>query len=146
MSTPGPDSIRTWPPVRYRPVRVCCIAIRHNNSYGVVSVTEQYAKEHPQTIDTVIKAYEQARDWALKNPDEFAALLAKESGLPLDVAKLQLSRTDLSSPQLTANDVQASKAAAPILVSEELVRRGVNVDQVIDQLLDSGVQQAVARQ
>jgi sulfonate transport system substrate-binding protein len=42
--------------------------------------------------------------------------------------------------------VVASKAAAPILVSEELVRRGVNVDQVIDQLLDSGVQQAVARQ
>ena len=116
------------------------------NSYGLVSVTEQYAEEHPQTIDTVIKAYEQARQWALKNPEEFAALLAKESGLPLDVAKLQLSRTDLSSPQLTANDVQASKAAAPILVSEELVRRGVNVDQVIDQLLDNGVQQAVARQ
>ena len=81
-----------------------------------------------------------------ENPEEFAALLAKESGLPLDVARLQLSRTDLSSPQLTANDVQASKAAAPILVSEELVRRGVNVDQVIDQLLDSGVQQAIARQ
>ena len=94
----------------------------------------------------MIKAYEQARDWALKNPDAFAALLAKESGLPLDVAKLQLSRTDLNSPQLTTNDVSASKAAAPILVSEELVRRGVNVDQVIDQLLDSGVQQAVARQ
>ena len=116
------------------------------NSYGVVSVTEQYAKEHPQTIDTVIKAYEQARDWALKNPDEFAALLAKESGLPLDVAKLQLSRTDLSSPQLTQQDISASKSAAPILVSEELVRRGVNVDQVIDQLLNSGVQQAVAHQ
>ncbi|ROM61822.1 sulfonate ABC transporter substrate-binding protein [Pseudomonas brassicacearum] len=116
------------------------------NSYGVVSVTEKYAQEHPQTIKTVLAAYEQAREWSIQHPQELAKLLADESGLPLEVAKLQLSRTDLGSPQLSAKDVLASKAAAPILVSEELVRRGVNVDQVIDQLLDTGLQRAVARQ
>jgi len=108
------------------------------NSYGVLSVTDKFAKEHPQTIETVLSAYEKAREWSVKHPDELAALLAKESGLPLDVAKLQLSRTDLSTPQLSAKDVASSKGAAPILVSEELVRRGVNVDQVIDQLIDTG--------
>ncbi|MCD5989168.1 aliphatic sulfonate ABC transporter substrate-binding protein [Pseudomonas sp. CDFA 553] len=106
------------------------------NSYGVLSVTEKFAKEHPQTIDTVLSAYEKAREWSVKHPDELAELLAKESGLPLDVAKLQLTRTDLSTPQLSGKDVASSKGAAPILVSEELVRRGVNVDQVIDQLID----------
>lgn len=116
------------------------------NSYGVLSVTEQYAKEHPQTIASVLAAYEQAREWSVKHPDELARLLADESGLPLEVARLQLSRTDLGNPRLSAEDVLASKAAAPILVSEELVRRGVNVDQVIDQLLDTDVKQAVARQ
>ncbi|MGY3255720.1 aliphatic sulfonate ABC transporter substrate-binding protein [Pseudomonas chlororaphis] len=116
------------------------------NSYGVLSVTEQYAKEHPQTIASVLAAYEQAREWSVKHPDELAKLLADESGLPLEVARLQLSRTDLGNPRLSVEDVLASKAAAPILVSEELVRRGVNVDQVIDQLLDTGVKQAVARQ
>lgn len=114
------------------------------NSYGVVSVTDKYAKEHPQTIAKVLGAYEKARNWAVKHPDEFAKLLADESGLPLDVAKLQLSRTDLSSPLLTAQDVVSSKAA-PILVSEELVRRGVNVDQVIDQLIDPSFGQALPR-
>lgn len=107
------------------------------NSYGVVSVTEKFAKAHPQTIAKVLGAYEKARDWAVKHPDEFARLLADESGLPLDVARLQLTRTDLSAPLLTAQDVASSKAAAPILVSEELVRKGVNVDQVIDQLIDT---------
>lgn len=107
------------------------------NSYGVVSVTEKFAKAHPQTITKVLDAYEKARDWAVKHPDEFAKLLADESGLPLEVAKLQLSRTDLSTPFLSSKDVVASKAAAPILVSEELVRKGVNVDQVIDQLIDT---------
>ncbi len=107
------------------------------NSYGVLSVTDTFAKEHPQTIETVLSAYEKARQWSVKHPDELAALLAKESGLPLDVARLQLSRTDLSTPQLSAKDIASSKAAAPILVSEELVRRGVTVDQVIDKLIDT---------
>ncbi|GFM56009.1 sulfonate ABC transporter substrate-binding protein [Pseudomonas cichorii] len=106
------------------------------NSYGVISVTESFAKAHPQTITTVIKAYEQARHWAIAHPEEFAKLLAEESKLPLDVARLQLTRTDLSAPQLTDKDIEASKAAAPILVSEELVKRGVDVNQVIDQLID----------
>ncbi|MFJ2983194.1 MULTISPECIES: aliphatic sulfonate ABC transporter substrate-binding protein [unclassified Pseudomonas] len=106
------------------------------NSYGVVSVTETFAKQHPQTVATVIKAYEQARHWAVAHPEAFAKLLADESRLPLDVAKLQLSRTDLSTPQLNAQDVTASKAAAPILVSEELVKRGVDVNTVVDQLID----------
>ena len=119
---------------------------RDFNSYGVVSVTERYAKEHPDTIKTVIGAYEQARQWSISHPQAFAQLLADESGLPLEVAKLQLSRTDLSSPQLTPQDVAASKAAAPILVSEELVRRGTHVDQVIDQLIDTGFNESVARQ
>ena len=116
------------------------------NSYGVVSVTETFAKAHPQTINKVLGAYEKARDWAVKHPDEFAKLLADESGLPLEVAKLQLSRTDLSTPWLSAKDVQSSKAAAPILVSEELVRRGVNVDQVIDQLIDPSFGQTLPQQ
>ncbi|CAM3076044.1 sulfonate ABC transporter substrate-binding protein [Pseudomonas floridensis] len=117
------------------------------NSYGVLSVTENYAKEHPQAIKTVLTAYDKARDWAIKNPDELAKLLADESGLPLEVARLQLSRTDLSTPQLSARDVEASKAAAPILVSEELVRKGVNVGQVVDQLITPDFSTAViARQ
>jgi sulfonate transport system substrate-binding protein len=115
------------------------------NSYGVVSVTEKFAKEHPQTITKVLGAYEKARDWAVKHPDEFAKLLADESGLPLEVAKLQLSRTDLSTPLLSSKDVQSSKAAAPILVSEELVRKGVNVDQVIDQLIDTSFGQTLPK-
>jgi sulfonate transport system substrate-binding protein len=106
------------------------------NSYGVISVTEKYTKEHPHAIEAVLGAYEKARDWARHNPEELAQLLSTESGLPLEVAKLQLSRTDFSNSQPGAEHIAALKAAAPILVSEELVRKGVNVDQVVDQLID----------
>jgi sulfonate transport system substrate-binding protein len=113
------------------------------NSYGVLSVTEAYAKAQPHTIDTVLKAYEKARAWARQNPDELAKLLATESGLPLEVAKLQLSRTDFSNAQPGAEHIAALKAAAPILVSEGLVRKGVDVNQVVDQLIDPQFSAAV---
>jgi len=113
------------------------------NSYGVLSVTEAYAKAQPQTIETVLKAYEKARAWARENPDKLAELLASESGLPLEVAKLQLSRTDFSNAQPGAEQIAALKAAAPILLSEELVRKGTDVNQVIDQLIEPKFSAAV---
>ncbi|WPP01952.1 aliphatic sulfonate ABC transporter substrate-binding protein [Pseudomonas sp. HR96] len=106
------------------------------NSYDVLSVTDAYEKAQPDTIRTVLGAYEKARDWARQHPDQLAELLAKESGLPLEVAKLQLSRTDFTNGTPGAEQVKALKAAAPILVSEGLVRKGVDVDQVVDQLID----------
>lgn len=106
------------------------------NSYGVISVTETFAAEHADTVEQVIKAYEQARTWAREHPDDLAALLAKESGLPLDVAKLQLSRTDFSDAQPGPKQVEALKAAAPILTAEGLVRKGVDVNEVVDRLIE----------
>lgn len=106
------------------------------NSYGVLNVTEAFATAHPQAIETVLRAYERARHWALEHPDELAKLLAEASGLPLEVARLQLQRTDFSDPLPGERQVTALKAAAPILVSEGLVRRGVNVDTVVEQLIE----------
>ncbi|MFN9587859.1 MAG: aliphatic sulfonates ABC transporter substrate-binding protein, partial [Pseudomonadaceae bacterium] len=89
----------------------------------------------PELIQQVIAAYEQARQWAIANPDALAQLLADEAKLPLEVAKLQLSRTDFSNPQPGAEHIKALKAAAPILLDEQLVRPGTDVAQVVDQLI-----------
>ncbi|GIZ12423.1 aliphatic sulfonate ABC transporter substrate-binding protein [Pseudomonas sp. NCCP-436] len=108
---------------------------RDFNSYSVLSVTEKFAKEQPELIQQVIAAYEQARQWAIANPDDLAQLLADEAKLPLEVARLQLSRTDFSNPQPGAEHIKALKAAAPILLDEQLVRPGTDVAQVVDQLI-----------
>lgn len=105
------------------------------NSYGVLSVTEKFAQEQPELIKQVIAAYEQARQWAIENPEALAQLLAQEANLPLEVAQLQLSRTDFSNPLPGQEHLTALKAAAPILLEENLVRPGTNVLQVVDQLI-----------
>lgn len=105
------------------------------NSYGVLSVSETFAERHPELIRQVIAAYEQARQWAIANPDALAELLAEQAKLPLEVARLQLSRTDFSNPQPGAEHVAALKAAAPILLDEQLVRPGTDVARVVDELI-----------
>ena len=105
------------------------------NSYGVLNVSDKFLKEQPQLIGKVIAAYEEARQWTLAHPQQTAELLAREAKLPLEVAKLQLSRTDFSNPQPGAEHVAALKAAAPILLDEQLVRPGTDVAAVVDQLI-----------
>ncbi|MFV3304255.1 aliphatic sulfonate ABC transporter substrate-binding protein [Pseudomonas sp. NY15181] len=105
------------------------------NSYGVLSVTEKFEQEQPALIKQVIAAYEEAREWAIAHPEETAKLLAEEAKLPLEVARLQLSRTDFSHPLPGAEQIAALKAAAPILLDEQLVRPGTDVTAVVDQLI-----------
>jgi sulfonate transport system substrate-binding protein len=116
------------------------------NSYGVLSVTEKFAATQPELIKQVIGAYEQAREWAVANPDALAQLLADEAKLPLEVAKLQLSRTDFSNSQPGAEHIAALKAAAPILLDEQLVRPGTDVAKVVDQLISPQLAASVIKQ
>src|SRR5690606_30313642 len=113
------------------------------NSYGVLNVTERFAKEQPELIRQVIAAYEQARQWAIEHPDELAQLLAEQAQLPLEVARLQLSRTDFSNPLPGAEHLAALKAAAPILLEEQLVRPGTDVQKAVDELIDPSLAASV---
>ncbi len=107
------------------------------NSYSVLSTKQQFSQQSPEAVEAVIKAYEQARQWAKANPDKLAELLARESKLPLAVAKLQLSRTNFDQNIPTAKHIAALKKSGTILTEEDLVRKGTNVNQVIDQLFEA---------
>lgn len=115
------------------------------NSYSVLSTKEQFANQSPEAIEAVIKAYEQARKWAKANPAKLAELLARESKLPIAVAKLQLSRTNFEQNIPTAKHINALKKSGTILTEEELVRNGTNVNQVVDQLFDAKYAQKVVK-
>jgi len=106
------------------------------NTYGFLNTTERFATQHPDYVKRVIAAYEKARKWIVANPDDTAKLISEEAKLPIEVAKLQLSRNDFSTPVPGAQHIEALKAAAPILVEEDLVRKGTDVAAVIDALVE----------
>ncbi|OTG89457.1 aliphatic sulfonate ABC transporter substrate-binding protein [Acinetobacter sp. ANC 3813] len=111
------------------------------NSYSVLSVKDQFAAQSPEAVTAVIKAYEQARKWAKANPDKLAALVAQEAKLPLNVAQLQIKRTNFDQNVPNAKQIAALQKAGSILTEEDLVRRGTNVNQVVSQLFDAKLAQ-----
>lgn len=115
------------------------------NTYGFLNTTESFSKQYPEYVKRVITAYEKARKWILANPEETAKIVAEEAKLSLPVANLQLTRNDFSNPVPGAEHLKALKSAAPILVEEELVKKGTDVNKVIDDLVDPTWAKAVVR-
>jgi sulfonate transport system substrate-binding protein len=113
------------------------------NTWGFLNAREDFIAKYPQTLVRVLKVYEQARQWIVAHPDEAAQILADDSKVSLAVAKLQLSRTDFTHPQPGAQQVDALKAAAPILAQEQLVKPGTDLNKVIDGLIDERLAQPV---
>lgn len=116
------------------------------NTYRFLNTTEKFAKENPAYVRKVIAAYEKARKWIVANPEETAKIIAEEAKLSLPVAKLQLSRNDFTNPVPGDEHLKAFKGAASILVEEELVKKGTDVNKVIDELIDSSFAKAVLRE
>jgi sulfonate transport system substrate-binding protein len=113
------------------------------NTWGFLNAREDFILDHADSLARVLKVYEKARVWIAAHPDDTAKIVAEESKVSPAVAKLQLSRNDFSHPQPGAQQLAALKAAAPILVDEQLVKSGTNLNQVIDALIDSSVAQPV---
>jgi sulfonate transport system substrate-binding protein len=111
------------------------------NTYGFLNAREDFIKDHPETLAHVLKVYEQARVWIGQHPEETATIISEESKVSLPVARLQLSRNDFSHPQPGAQQIEALKAAAPILTQEQLVKPGTDLNQVIDALIDVRIAQ-----
>jgi len=105
-------------------------------SYGVVNVTDAFAAAHPDIIRRVIKVYEKGRHWIIANPDQGAKLMAEESGLSLEVAKVQLQHNDFSNSSLGSVQIKDWKKGVPVMVSEGLVPSESAASKALDDLVD----------
>ncbi len=113
------------------------------NTYGFLNVSESFAARHPESVKQVLRAYERARLWIIQNPDATARLIADEAKLSLPVAQLQLKRNDFSHPLIGQEHIDALRAAAPILLQEELVQSGTDLPKTINALIDPSFAQGV---
>lgn len=108
------------------------------NTYGFLNVREEFLAQRPAETRRVLAGYERARQWILANTTEAAKILSEEAKVSLQVALLQLKlRTDLSHPQPSQEHIAALQGAAPLLLSESLVRPGTALNQVITDLVDT---------
>ena len=96
------------------------------NTYGFLNATEEFIDDHADVAQVVVDAYEQARIWALENPEETAALLAEASGLDAAVAEtviIELSNLDVSGVP-GADQIAVLERISPVLVDSGDVQGG----------------------
>jgi len=106
------------------------------NSYGVLDVREEFAKQYPAYVGRVLTAYEKARLWALKNPDQFRKLFASDAKLDDAVVTRVLERTDLSNPVIGDEQKQVIIAAGGVLKQNHVISDATDVNSTVDNLID----------
>lgn len=105
------------------------------NTYGTLNVRSDFAEQHPEAVETVIKVYEKARKWVIENPEEAAKILAKEAEMPLEVAEKSLERNDFSEPIPGEKQIEALTAAGEVLQSENVIKGNVEIEKVVEELI-----------
>ena len=109
-----------------------------DNTWGVLNAREEFAQQNPQIVARVLKVYDEARQWALKNPDELKKLLVAETKLPEAVIAKQLERTDLTNG---STNVAATKetilAAGLALQKAGVIEAKSDVKATVDALIDA---------
>jgi sulfonate transport system substrate-binding protein len=106
------------------------------NTYGVLNVREEFARQYPAYVRRVIAAYEKARVWAQQNPAEFKAILAREAKLNDAVATRVLERTDLSDPVIGEKQITTISAAGDVLKKSGIIKADVDVAALVKALID----------
>ncbi|KAA3515611.1 aliphatic sulfonate ABC transporter substrate-binding protein [Agrobacterium rosae] len=108
-----------------------------NNTWGVLNVREEFAKENPEIVKRVLAAYERAREEARKDPAKLKAALVAATKLPDAVIARQLKRTDLSQSKIGDEQRDTIEAAGVALQKAGVVKADVDVKGNVSSLIDA---------
>jgi sulfonate transport system substrate-binding protein len=106
------------------------------NSYGVLNVREEFARQYPAYVERVLAAYEKARLWALQNPEEFRKLFAGDAKFDDAVITKVLQRTDLTHSTIGDDQRQVIIAAGDVLKQNNVINSSTDVNATVNNLID----------
>ena len=107
------------------------------NSYGFLNATEEVITNNPALAQLVVNAYERARQWALENPEETAAILAEVAGIDIAIAEATIARTVIDIDNVPG-DAQRDVLAiiGPIFVESGDVPNQELIDEALEALFN----------
>ena len=105
------------------------------NTWGILNVREEFAKENPALVGKVLEAYEEARRYALSHPDELKKALIAYTKLPEPVIERQLERTELTHSSIGQPQIDTILAAGAALQQAGVIPAGTDVRAAVDALV-----------
>ena len=107
------------------------------NTWGILNVREDFAKDHPDLVKRVLAVYEEARKYSLAHYDEVKADFIAVTKLPGDVVDKQLKeRTELTHSKIGAPQRESILEAGLALQKAGVIKADVDVKKVLDDLVD----------
>ncbi|GAA3287630.1 aliphatic sulfonate ABC transporter substrate-binding protein [Nesterenkonia halobia] len=106
------------------------------NTYSVINATEPFIEDHPDTAQTVVDVYEQARQWAQENPDQTAEILAEYGNIETSVAEQVITeRTTFDIDPVPGEDQrEVLEEVGPIFLDTGDVSSQEDIDQALETL------------
>ncbi|GGD85308.1 MULTISPECIES: aliphatic sulfonate ABC transporter substrate-binding protein [Microbacterium] len=118
------------------------------NTYGFLNATEDFINNHADLAQAVVDAYEQARVWALENPEETAELLAEVAGIDIEVATTVIEeRSNLDVNGIPGDaQLEVLEKIAPVLVDSGDVQGGQeSVDKALETIINATFAEKAAK-
>jgi sulfonate transport system substrate-binding protein len=107
------------------------------NTWGILNVREEFAKQNPDLVKRVLAVYEVARKYSLGHYDELKADFIAATKLPEAVVDKQLKeRTELTHNRIGAPQRESILAAGIALQQAGVIKPDVDVKKVLDDLID----------
>lgn len=108
------------------------------NTYGFLNANEEFLSESPELAQTVVNAYEKARQWAKENPEETAQILADVAGIDPEIANaVIIERTNLDvDPAPGEAQRKVLEKVGPVFVETGDVSSQEQIDEALDTLFD----------
>src|SRR5882672_10485302 len=107
------------------------------NTWGILNVREEFAKDHPDLVRRVLAVYEDARKHSLTNYDEVKKAFIAVTKLPDAVVDKQLKeRTELTHSKIGAPQRESILAAGLALQQAGVIKTDVDVKKTVDDLID----------
>ncbi len=107
------------------------------NTWGILNVREEFAKDHPDLVRRVLSAYEEARKYSLANYPELKKIFIAVTKLDDAVVDKQLKeRTELTHNKVGPAQRDSILEAGVALQKAGVIAASVDVKKAVDDLID----------
>jgi sulfonate transport system substrate-binding protein len=107
------------------------------NTWGILNVREEFAKDHPDVVRRVLAVYEDARKYSLANYDELKKTFIGVTGLEGPIVDKQLKeRTELTHNKVGPAQRESILEAGLALQKAGVIGPNVDVKKAVDDLID----------
>jgi sulfonate transport system substrate-binding protein len=107
------------------------------NTWGILNVREEFAKDHPDIVRRVIASYEEARKYSLANYEDLKKTFIGVTGLDGAVVDKQLKeRTELTHNKVGPAQRESILEAGVALQKAGVIGATVDVKKAVDDLID----------